>query len=483
MTQPLDGCLFRAASSGSGAFVVGTVVTGWLSPTGANAVDGRTLSYRAQSTNNAEWEIGSGVWTAATTTLTRVSVFYNSSTTGLSQGGAGTPISFSAAPQVGIVLLAEDICEVIASNRTYYVDAATGSNNNTGLTALTAFATIQYAVDFIVQKKYIANSIVVTIQVADGTYDELVLLSFITGGGRISLQGNSTTRAVIIKPTSAAVFGGVVSIDACERYSMHGFTLDTTNPTYAGHAGFYFFLCDFDFSNITIKMLTNSNRFAAICYNSQIASINFSLDAAGSQAAAVSLEKYSFWTNFGPSVVTGNPAFIYGFYLAEEFCDIYETLVTYSYGSTTGPRITLGVHSQYQTYIAQGEAFLPGDSHPSIDSTSSYSDGNLLVTALGAASVSHLPTVTDLPISGTSSIIRDTLNDTVKHYYNKGGVLTDLSIPPVVLFAGLPASPILGMMYTVTDSNTAVWGSAIAGLGGNSVLARWNGSNWTVVGK
>jgi hypothetical protein len=52
-----------------------------------------------------------------------------------------------------------------------------------------------------------------------------------------------------------------------------------------------------------------------------------------------------------------------------------------------------------------------------------------------------------------------------------------------VPFASLPAAPVAGMTAYVTDSTTAVWGAVIAGLGGNKVLAFYNGTNWTVAGK
>lgn len=51
-----------------------------------------------------------------------------------------------------------------------------------------------------------------------------------------------------------------------------------------------------------------------------------------------------------------------------------------------------------------------------------------------------------------------------------------------VAYASLPASPVMGDLYVVTDSNTATWGATIAGGGANVVLAWFNGTNWTVVG-
>lgn len=49
-----------------------------------------------------------------------------------------------------------------------------------------------------------------------------------------------------------------------------------------------------------------------------------------------------------------------------------------------------------------------------------------------------------------------------------------------VTFANRPATPIEGMLVTVTDSSTATWGATITGGGANRVLAYYNGTNWTV---
>lgn len=40
-----------------------------------------------------------------------------------------------------------------------------------------------------------------------------------------------------------------------------------------------------------------------------------------------------------------------------------------------------------------------------------------------------------------------------------------------------------GQEYSITDSNTATWGATAAGGGSNHVKVRYNGTNWTVVGK
>jgi hypothetical protein len=51
-------------------------------------------------------------------------------------------------------------------------------------------------------------------------------------------------------------------------------------------------------------------------------------------------------------------------------------------------------------------------------------------------------------------------------------------------FSAKPASPAEGDLCNFDDANSATWGATIsAGSSTNHVLARWNGSAWTVVGK
>jgi hypothetical protein len=50
-------------------------------------------------------------------------------------------------------------------------------------------------------------------------------------------------------------------------------------------------------------------------------------------------------------------------------------------------------------------------------------------------------------------------------------------------YANRPDPPVEGMLVSISDSSTAVWGATIAGAGANRVLAYYNGTNWTVAGK
>ncbi len=68
---------------------------------------------------------------------------------------------------------------------------------------------------------------------------------------------------------------------------------------------------------------------------------------------------------------------------------------------------------------------------------------------------------------------------------------TNFSDPHILTFDELPGqagstymtTAFEGMEYNITNSNTAVWGANAAGGGTDNVLVRYNGANWTVVGK
>jgi hypothetical protein len=68
-------------------------------------------------------------------------------------------------------------------------------------------------------------------------------------------------------------------------------------------------------------------------------------------------------------------------------------------------------------------------------------------------------------------------------YY--GGISdAGISAPGSVIFSNLPAAPITGTTAVITDSTTNTWGANITvGGGSDTVLAWFNGSHWTVLGK
>ncbi len=88
------------------------------------------------------------------------------------------------------------IREVLQANRTYYVNAATGNDSNDGLTAGTAFKTIQAAVNAC--WKIDSNGYNVTIQLADGTYTAFLVDRQIVGGARLDIRGNAAAPQNVV---------------------------------------------------------------------------------------------------------------------------------------------------------------------------------------------------------------------------------------------------------------------------------------------
>lgn len=105
---------FTAASAGTGSFVVSAAVTGYQTPATATAVSGATYSYRAESTDLTQWEVGTGVYTSSNVTLTRSPT--------INSAGGSSAISFTVAPQIGLVVLTPDIV------RPYYFSASLSSD-------------------------------------------------------------------------------------------------------------------------------------------------------------------------------------------------------------------------------------------------------------------------------------------------------------------------------------------------------------------
>jgi len=102
--------------------------------------------------------------------------------------------------------------ERLTSNRTYYV-RTDGSDSNNGLanTSDGAFLTIQYAVDVVSSSLDIASGVVVTIQLADGTYTGSVSMRNLVGFGSLTIQGNSSTPGnVIVSVTNASCFNNKI---------------------------------------------------------------------------------------------------------------------------------------------------------------------------------------------------------------------------------------------------------------------------------
>lgn len=94
-------CRFNPTAGGTTDWTYSSAVTGYQSPTAAGAVNGSTYSYRAESSDLSQWEVGTGAYSSGTGVFARTAVLFNSL-------GTTAKVNFSAAPQVAIVALKED---------------------------------------------------------------------------------------------------------------------------------------------------------------------------------------------------------------------------------------------------------------------------------------------------------------------------------------------------------------------------------------
>lgn len=120
----LDVCRFNPTAGGTTDWTYSSAVTGYQSPAAAGAVNGAVYSYRAESADLSQWEVGFGAYNSATGVFARATVLFNSA-------GTTAKINFSAAPQVAIVALAEDLLPISSVAPITNSIGATVALNNT----------------------------------------------------------------------------------------------------------------------------------------------------------------------------------------------------------------------------------------------------------------------------------------------------------------------------------------------------------------
>lgn len=264
MANFVNNCVFDATSTGTGVFVVASAVTGYQTPADAGAVDTNSYRYRAQSTDLAQWEIGTTVASLTATSFTRV-------VTASSAGGT-TTVNFTAAPAVALTMFAADIVpfaspaftgtptaptqaallnsvaiatteyvdrttrDKLTANRTYYV-RSDGSNSNTGLvnSAGGAFLTAQKAVDTFVTLDLAgyAGTIQMVNVTTPQTYTGQISVLYPFIGGSVTLLGDATTPANLV--WSVGVAHGIIVDGFGSAINVSGIKLQNSG----GYAGLY----------------------------------------------------------------------------------------------------------------------------------------------------------------------------------------------------------------------------------------------------
>lgn len=177
----LDVCRFNPTLGGTTDWTYSSAVTGYQSPAAAGAVNAAIYSYRAESTDLSQWEIGYGAYTSGTGVFARTTVLFNSS-------GTTSKINFSTVPQIAIVALGEDLASLVNAN------SFAGTQNVTNTTEATGAGTTAAAI------------------FSGGV--EILKKLFVTGVAKFTAAvaaTNTTTGSVVVTGgigTSGAIFSG-----------------------------------------------------------------------------------------------------------------------------------------------------------------------------------------------------------------------------------------------------------------------------------
>jgi len=255
--------------------------------------------------------------------------------------------------------------ELLAADRTYYV-LTTGSDSNTGLVNSSggAFLTIQKALDTVASIDLSIYN--VTIQVGNGTYTGLNVLSGPwVGSGKVTVLGDATTPSNAVISTAGIGFalsnGARLSVSGLKgtTSSLQCFSVDTKSVlTIEGNMEFG--TCS------SVHLLAQNNGLI----RGGSAFTGYTISGGAARHWQATSQGTVF---FGGSTITitGTPAFSSQFALAQRLGYLQATGITFS-GSATGTRYLSDLNSVIYTN-GGGASYLPGDVAGSATNGGQYS--------------------------------------------------------------------------------------------------------------
>lgn len=343
----IDVCRFNPTLGGTTDWTYSSAVTGYQSPTAAAAVNGAVYSYRAESADLLQWEVGYGAYNSGTGVFARTTVLFNSA-------GTTAKINFSTVPQIAIVALAEDLVfrEKLIANRTYYV-LTTGSDSNNGLTNTSggAFLTIQKAIDTVAALD--ASTFNVVIQVGNGTYTASLVLKNFIGSGTCTLLGDTTTPSNVV---IAATSGDAVQIlNTTSAWAIAGFKITNSGGQCIGVRAK-------GILSITGKMeYGTTSGYHFYVANGGALTIGSNYTISGNAAQHIVVENASTLTAVSGLTITltGTPAFATRFIYAQRNSTVIMYGETFS-GAATGTRYVVASNSVIETN-GGGATYFPGN--------------------------------------------------------------------------------------------------------------------------
>lgn len=235
--------------------------------------------------------------------------------------------------------------EVLAANRTYFVNASTGSDSNAGLTSGTAFATIQKAIDVAASLDLSIYS--VTISVADGTYAQFQMKQLV-GAGSVAIVGNTTTPANCVISAGANI---AAHLPFPSSYSVNGFRLSGSSYGFLATNG------QLTFGNIEFNTTGGAQIYCAQ-FGMISATANYSIIASATRHIQAEVHA-KVYIQSKTITLTGTPAFASAFCVASQLASVSINGNTFS-GSATGSRYSVASGAVIQTAGA-GATYLPGN--------------------------------------------------------------------------------------------------------------------------
>lgn len=266
---------------------------------------------------------------------------------------------------VTIPLVPSQSRELLTAARTYYV-RTDGNDNNSGLenNAAGAFLTIQKAID--IASSFDLANFDVTVNVADGTYANAILLKPTTGSGTISIVGNIATPAnVVLSVTNSNL---VTGYSEC-RYSFTGVEFRTTT---SGNAIYVYNGTKVSLGVVRFGAMTTSGIHVHAIGQGTSVTMSSNYTIASGCAAHVYAENGAYIT-LTPGItvtISGTPAFSTAFAVSTRFSAVLAFSVTFS-GAATGVRYIVSRLGLIDVNGA-GASYLPGDSSGSSSSGGQY---------------------------------------------------------------------------------------------------------------
>ena len=256
--------------------------------------------------------------------------------------------------------------QLLAAPLTVYVNNSTGSDSNNGLTAGTAFKTIQAAVNALYHN-YDHNGNIPTISVANGTYtgspganNSLITITGLPlGAASLNLTGNAGSPGSV---TLSSTTGNTITMQNGANVVFSGFTITSsgapgTSTLYTGGYGLIVASAVCTIGNVVFGACANVGLIATSGATVS-ANGNPLTFTGGGTYAAISQAGALLWLHGSTITYSGTPAYS-GANIGASSCGNVDVSSCTFVGSASGSRYFVNLNGTLYTANA-GATFIPG---------------------------------------------------------------------------------------------------------------------------